>query len=380
MRTESILDNASLVLDDEVIRGHVLVRDGLIAQVGEGRSGIRGAEDLEGDYLTPGLVELHTDNAERHLVPRPGVRWPTMPAILAHDAAIASAGITTVLDAIACGSDHGKAWRKDICDATVDGIVQAREDACLRADHLLHLRCEIVAEDMDEQFGRNIDNPLVRLVSIMDHTPGARQFVDMDRFRQYYKGRHALSDDELESMIRRRRELQDRHAPGRRRKIAEACHARGLTVASHDDATEAHVEEAADLGITISEFPTTVEAAGAARQRGLATIMGAPNLVRGGSHSGNVAAHDLAELGLLDVLSSDYVPVSLMQAVWLLTDGADIDLPRAFRVVAGNPARLLGLNDRGLIAQGLRADLVRVHKAPYGPVIREVWRSGRRVA
>ncbi|MEX0732158.1 MAG: alpha-D-ribose 1-methylphosphonate 5-triphosphate diphosphatase [Aquisalimonadaceae bacterium] len=379
MSSEQILDNASVVLDGEVIHGHVVIRDGHIADVGTGRCNVPHTEDLDGDYLTPGLVELHTDNVERHLIPRPGVRWPTMPGILAHDAAIASAGITTVLDAIACGSDHGKEWRKDICDAVVDGIGEARAAGLLRAEHLLHLRCEVVAPDMPESFARNIDNSLVRLVSIMDHTPGARQFVDMDKFREYYKGKHGLNDAELEAVIAERREMQARYAPIHRDQVVSACRQRNITLASHDDATVEHIEEAVALGVTISEFPTTIAAAETARQRGLATVMGAPNMVRGGSHSGNVAADDLAGLGLLDVMSSDYVPISLMEATWLLNERAGFTLPEAFRVVSGNPARLLGLTDRGEIAAGKRADLARVRKADHGPVVRQVWRQGLRV-
>lgn len=378
--SECIFDNAQIVLEHETVRGHVVVRDGRIADIGQGRNGLAHAQDFDGDYLVPGLVELHTDNVERHLVPRPGVRWPTMPGILAHDADIASAGITTVLDAVACGSDFGKEWRKDICNAAVEGIMEARAADYLRADHMLHLRCEIVAEDMPESFARNIDNPVVRLVSIMDHTPGARQFVDESKFAEYYKGKHGMNDEQLAEMIEKRKETQARFAPAHREQVVAGCHARGITMASHDDATVEHIAEAIAVGITISEFPTTVAAAQAARDNGLATIMGAPNMVRGQSHSGNIAAGELARLGLLDVLSSDYVPISLMQAAWLLNEQTGYSLPEAFQVVSANPARLLGLTDRGSIAQGKRADLVRVRHTEHGPIVRRVWREGRQVA
>lgn len=379
MNREMILDNAKLILDNEVIHGHVVVRNGSITAVGTGRCSVPGAQDLDGDYLTPGLVELHTDNVERHLVPRPGVIWPALSGILAHDAAVASAGITTVLNALACGSDHGKEWRTELCNATVAGISEARQAGHLRADHLLHLRCEIVAPDMPDTFEANVDNSLVRLVSIMDHTPGARQFVDMDKFREYYKGKYGLNNTELERLVAERREMQARFAPANRKQVVDSCRTRNITMASHDDATAEHIREAASMGITISEFPTTVEAAEAAHLYGLSIIMGAPNIVRGGSHSGNVAAEELAERKLLDLLSSDYVPVSLMQAAWLLNERADFTLPEAFRVVTSNPARLLGMADRGEIAAGKQADLVQVHKANHTPIVRQVWRRGQRV-
>jgi len=379
IHSEIILNNARIVLDSEVIEGHVVVRDGKIVDIGHGSSTLPGAQDMAGDYLVPGLVEVHTDNVERHLVPRPGVRWPTMPGILAHDADIINAGITTVLDAVACGSDYGKEYRRDICEAAVAGITEARSAGYLRADHLLHLRCEIAAEDMAGTFERCIDNDMVKLVSIMDHTPGARQFTDLGKFAEYYKGKHGLNDAQLSQMIEKRKEIQARYGPEHQRQVVSGCHERGIKLASHDDATVQHIEEAVSLGVSISEFPTTVEAAEAAHQHGLLTIMGAPNMVRGKSHSGNIAARDLAKLRLLDVFSSDYVPVSLMQAAWLLHDEIGFSVPDAFKVVSANPARLLGLNDCGSIAQGKRADMVRVLRAPHGAVVRRVWKDGRQV-
>ncbi len=380
MTNELILDNARIILRDEVLDGHILVRDGTIAAIDTGRCRSPAARDLDGDFLTPGLVDVHTDNAELHLLPRPGVRWPTRPGVLAHDAAIATAGITTVLDAIACGSDHGKEWRKDIASETVNAISELQRSGHFRADHLLHLRCEIVAEDMAESFTRTVDNPLVRLVSIMDHTPGARQFVDIDKFKLYYRGKHGLDDQQMDEMILTRQRLRAGIAPQQQQLVADTCLSRNITLATHDDATLEHVLEAVRLGARLSEFPTSIEAADSAHQHGLGTIMGAPNLVRGSSHSGNVSARDLAKLGLLDMLTSDYIPASLMQAAWILHSHLGFSLPVAFDTVAGRPAAALGLHDRGQIGVGLRADLVRVHPSIHGPVIRRVWRTGLEIA
>jgi alpha-D-ribose 1-methylphosphonate 5-triphosphate diphosphatase len=162
--------------------------------------------------------------------------------------------------------------------------------------------------------------------------------------------------------------------------IVEHCLARGLSVASHDDATLAHVEESARYGMTIAEFPTTVEAARGSQQQGMKVLMGAPNIVRGGSHSGNVAAADLAAEGLLDILSSDYYPASLLQAAFALAaqDNA-CDLAHAVRMVSLAPARAAGLNDRGEIAVGLRADLVQARSRDGLPVVQQVWREAKRV-
>ena len=163
--------------------------------------------------------------------------------------------------------------------------------------------------------------------------------------------------------------------------IAELAAGRGLALASHDDETPAHVDEAVSLGVSISEFPTTAGAAQAARSHGLSILMGAPNVVRGGSHSGNVGAADLAAAGLLDILASDYVPISMLHAVCLLAEApVGLGLPGAMALVSANPAKAAGLDDRGRIAPGLRADLVRFRLIDGVPHIRAVWRAGKRVA
>lgn len=376
---ERILTNARLVLPDAVVRGTVTLSGGRIADIGEGVSRNAAAEDLDGDYLLPGLVELHTDHVEAHAFPRPGVRWPMMPALLAHDAAIASAGITTVFDAIAIGHDTGKEYRRDLCDDILAALDRATGDTLLRVDHRVHLRCEIAVPGMGEQFARHRAHPRVGLVSVMDHTPGQRQFVSLEKYREYYMGKYAVGPEEMERQIEERLALQAEHAGPHRRLVTAWCRDHGVPLASHDDATEAHVAEAADDGVTLAEFPTTPEAARAARDRGMGTIMGAPNMVRGGSHSGNVSAGDLAGQGLLDVFSSDYVPVSLLDAAWRLCD-VGYTLPRALATVTDTPATLLGLDDRGRLAAGRRADLVRVREADHGPVVRRVWCEGRTVA
>jgi alpha-D-ribose 1-methylphosphonate 5-triphosphate diphosphatase len=175
-------------------------------------------------------------------------------------------------------------------------------------------------------------------------------------------------------------DLQARFAQVHRRRIVERCQARGIAVASHDDTLVEHVEEAVSEGIAISEFPTTMAAAQTARRHGLATVMGAPNVVRGGSHSGNVSALELAKAGLLDVLSSDYVPSSLMMAVFHLVREAGWSLPRAIATVSAAPARAVGLEDRGAIAPGLRADIVRVRLCEALPVPHATYMAGARVA
>jgi alpha-D-ribose 1-methylphosphonate 5-triphosphate diphosphatase len=377
---ELVLDNAVLVLADRVAPGHVVVRDGAIAAVGRGRAGTSGATDLEGDYLLPGLVELHTDNLERHVAPRPGVRWPIDAAVLGHDAQVAAAGITTVCDALAIVDRSDSPVRGDILRDATSAVDRAQTRGLFRAEHFIHLRCEVSYGGVVEATEALMAMPIVRLISLMDHTPGQRQFGSVEQYRAYYQGKFGYSDTEMLVLIERRMDDQRRYATVNRRRLAELCRGRGLALASHDDGTAEHVHEAVELGMTMAEFPTTREAARLAHDRGMGVIMGAPNVVRGGSHTGNISARSLAEDGVLDMLSSDYVPSSLLHAAFLLHSEVGIALPDAVAMVSETPARQLGLDDRGRIDEGRRADLVRVKLVDGMPVARQVWRAGVQVA
>lgn len=380
MRTETVLTNARIVTADAEFEGTVVVRDGRIAEASPGRSNTAGALDLEGDYLLPGLVELHTDNMEKHFAPRPGVKWPSVSAVMAHDTQISAAGITTVYDSLALGDVHGKSDRVQNRERMIEAICGAAGRQLTRAEHRIHLRCEISAEDAVEAVDKWIDLPLVGLVSINDHTPGQRQFLDPEKLKQYYKGKHAMTDEQFEEFSVRVTALHHKNAVRHRNEIVSRAHARALPIASHDDATEAHVREAVANGMTIAEFPTTREAAQASCDAGLAVLVGAPNVVLGGSHSGNIAAIDLLRIGHAEILSSDYVPASLMESLFKLpASDVGITLPQAVRLASLNPARAVGLTDRGEIAADRRADLVRVRTVDNAPVVRAVWREGERV-
>ena len=376
----SVFSNARIVMPDEVVLGTAVVEGGMITAVEPGRAPTRGGEDLDGDYLVPGVVELHTDVLERHAIPRPGVLWPAVPAVLAHDSQLVGAGITTVLDSLAIGYLVDTGQRPRDPRPLVEAIRTARQAGLLRADHYLHMRCEVSTELVVQDFMPFADDPLVRLVSLMDHAPGQRQFVSVAKYREYNQGRFGLTDAQLDALIERRLEEQARYADEHRAAITALCRKHGLPVASHDDATAAHVDEAMQAGAAIAEFPTTLEAAEAAHGYGLAVLAGAPNLVRGHSHSGNVSAAELAARGWLDVLSSDYVPASVLHGAFLLHLHHGMSLPRAIATVSATPARRVGLDDRGAIAPGLRADLARVRVQGDVVAVRGVWCRGERVA
>lgn len=378
MTTESVFSNARIVLQNEVLNGSLVVRDGRIAEIARGNTAT--GEDFGGDYLIPGLIELHTDHLEAHYSPRPGVRWNTTAAIQAHDSQVASSGITTVFDCLRMGADEDGGFATGEMREMADALEAAGREDRLKADHLIHLRCEVSAANVLDDFSDFEDDPQVRLVSLMDHSPGQRQFQTMDQYTLYYKTKRGLSDEAFAEFVRRRQEASARYSRRHRDQIAAHCRQQGITIASHDDATLDHVEESIAHGVKLAEFPTSIEAARASHVAGLSVLMGAPNIVRGKSHSGNVSARTLAGHGILDVLSSDYVPLSLIHAPFLLSEGDEgVSLPRAIAMVTATPARTVGLDDRGSIRPGLRADLVRVRHATGVPIVRSVWREGRRV-
>lgn len=377
---QRVIRNARIVAAGETFTGCALLAGDTIRAVDRGGSTLPDAEDWEGDWLLPGLVELHTDNLEKHLVPRPGVIWNATSATVMHDAQCAAAGITTVLDSIVIGDMDNGGTRSQTYEVSIEALHACRGANLMRVEHLLHLRCEVSAPDLAETFERYAADPLVELVSVMDHTPGQRQWRDLDKYRRYTERNGSLRDAEYERLVQERTQLQARYAAAQRAQVVAGCHARAIPLASHDDTEVAHVEQARAEQVAISEFPTTLRAAEAARAAGMAIVMGGPNLVKGGSHSGNVAAAELAERGLLDIVSSDYVPCSLLQSAFLLRDQLGWALPRAVAAVSRNPARALGFEDRGELAPGQRADILRVKETGGMPVVRATWCRGERAA
>ena len=372
----TVLDNARLVLPDAVIDGHVVIAGDRIHAIGAGRSRLPQALDCDGDLLLPGFVELHTDNLEKHLLPRPGVLWPTRLAVLAHDAQLLAAGITTACDALSVGDTEVDSVRVRTLAAAHRELAAARNAGLLRVGHFLHLRAELPFAGLMTALTPLVDDPALRLLSLMDHTPGQRQFRDLARYCAYYDIDPERFDGGIDALLDARRAQQAEHCPSNLRSVVALAQARGLRLASHDDTETADIAEAVAYGATISEFPTTLPAAQAARDAGLCVVAGAPNLVRGGSHSSNVAAIHLARADCLDVLSSDYVPCSLLQAIAVLRCDAGWSLPRAVQAATLAPARALGFADRGALAPGMRADLLRVGDDDQHPHVRNVWVGG----
>lgn len=376
---EQAFRNALVVTAEEAFLGSILVRDGKVAAVDRGRSG-RG-DDLEGDVLMPGVIDLHTDSLEKHFFPRPNIDWNPVSAAVTHDGCCLSVGVTTVFDSLSIGAFNPSASRDQENQVRLaDGVLAARDAGMLKGDHRLHWRCETPADDLPERLERLAGHRLTSLFSLMDHTPGQRQYRNLERHLANWRA-NGMSAEAADRRLAEIRERQARNAAKHRRLVAKIARDCGAPLASHDDEDAAHIDEAADLGATVAEFPVTVEAARRARERDMIVVMGGPNLIRGGSYSGNVPAAELAQADLLDAFASDYVPRSLIECAFALAEPRfGWDLPRAVALVTDAPARAAQLADRGRIEAGRRADLVRVSTKGGLPVVRGVWVEGVRAA
>lgn len=377
MTLEIVLTNARLILPEAEMEGTLILRDGRIADIQPGRAHHPSALDCEGEIIIPGVVDVHTDNLERQVQPRANARWPAVSAFIAHDAQCAAAGVTTVLDALCLGDLGFDQGRDQTFHDGVRDLTALHDQPFMKAEHLLHLRCELPARDMPGLLEGVADHPLIAMVSLMDHSPGVGQYRDLARYRAMRIRQTRMTDAEVEIRILKlqaqRAELRERQ----RRLVIDRFAGRNIPLASHDDEDASEVRRNAEDGIRVSEFPVTMEAAAEAARIGVGVIAGSPNIVRGGSHSGNVAAMDLVRAGAVHVLASDYVPPALIEAAFLIA--AEIGLPRAIATITSAPAAMCSLTDRGRLEPGLRADLVLLGHYGAMPVVRQVWRNGARV-
>lgn len=235
MSAEQIFTNANVVLADEVIQGTVVIKDGVITAIDAGNSMNPAALNLHGEYLIPGLVELHTDNLEKHMSPRPAVAWPTIAAMISHDNQIASAGITTVFDAISIGDISPKSTRLANLTPMIEALDYSQKHGLTRSEHKLHFRCEVAHPETWEIFNANIGNEHVGLVSLMDHTPGQRQFEEMSHYRVYYRQKYGLTADEMSAFEARQIANAEQYSEKYRLDIADFCRRNQIVMASHDD-------------------------------------------------------------------------------------------------------------------------------------------------
>lgn len=376
-RAATLIRDARIVTPTGIVDGGLAIEEGRIVGFSTAREG----QSLGGAFVIPGIVDVHTDHVERHTHPRVGVIWDFLPALLAHDAVVVSGGTTTVFDSLSVGASMQKQERRELLQPLVAAIADAVARDLFRAEHLLHLRCEISDPATPALVDATIGLPITRLVSVMDHTPGDRQSPDVEKW--FWHMIRDMEVDEAEGRVMMH-ELFDRsvaHGASVRAHCIATARRKRIPLMSHDDASMAHVDQARAEGCAISEFPTTLEAAQRARDLGLTVVAGAPNYLRGGSQSGNVAVAELLANGLVDVLASDYIPRSPLDAAFRIAADKALphDLPAALDMVTRAPAHLAGLKDRGVIELGARADLVAVRVDRGQPLVQAVWRNGRQV-
>ena len=379
---QTVLTNAQIVLADAVIRGSVVIEDDTIRMVDESQAN-GSAIDIGGDFIIPGIIDIHTDNLEKHYFPRPLIDWNPASATIAHDGVCIASGVTTVFDSLSLGvgAASGEARDLDNLRKLIDGIETADETGALRAQHFIHWRCELPGPTLAAQLEEFLPRRHTRLASLMDHTPGQRQYKNLDFFLDRTWRREGMSEAAIAARLDKRREDQARHVSSNRPLLAQLASAQGIPLATHDDETAEHIADAHAVGARIAEFPVTLEAAEEARRLGMVNIMGGPNLIRGGSYSGNVSSAELEDAGLLDGFASDYVPRSLIECAFRLADDEfGRSLPDSVASVTRVVAQAVGLTDRGEIAPGKRADVVRVSLHGGLPVVRSVWVAGQRVA
>lgn len=353
------LSDFILVLPDRVVpNGSLLVEDGRISEIRDyavGR-GIRGNSHT----LFPGFIDMHGDMIELELEPRVRVDFPMEVALASLDSRLAAAGITTAYAAVSFsrGARDGERRSFEHTSRVIRDLDEARGDC--RVDHRIHARFDITFDDAVGVLAGLLEAESVDLVSLMDHTPGQGQYRNLEIHIRNKAAHHGVSEAEARQMVTTA--IAERTRPqdvllANMAEVAGMCRAKGVALASHDDDTIDKANLMADLGAVISEFPVTLEAAETAAARGMMTAMGAPNAMRGQSYSGNLSAREAHGRGLLQILAADYHPGAILAAVRTLSETDSDGLAGASRLASANPARALGLTDRGEVSVGKSADL-----------------------
>ena len=360
------LSNLSLVLPDRVVEdGALRIEGDRIAEIAE--HPVPEGMDCHGGLLFPGFIDMHGDMIEIEMEPRARVDFPMQVALSHLDARLAAAGVTTAYAAVSFSRavKSGDPRSFEHTSQTIRAL-HALRGHC-RVDHRIHARFDITFDNAVEVLAKLIEDEQVDLVSVMDHTPGQGQYRDIERHINVIAARDGISETQARQIVATR--IAERTRPqevvlDNLRRVSELCRTHGVALASHDDDTVEKAHLMAEMGAVISEFPVVFEAAEVAAERGLYNAMGAPNAMRGQSYSGNLSAREAHSKGLLHILAADYHPAAMLEAVMILAESDPNGLPGAAALVTANPAKALGLTDRGRIEPGLRADLALVERGP----------------
>ncbi|WP_449355082.1 phosphonate metabolism protein PhnM [Virgibacillus natechei] len=369
-----IIHNGKVITEEAIREGHAVITQGETIQgiIPEGEiSSFQEAEliDANGGYISPGFIDIHSDYIETIASPRPTSMMDFDISLREAEKILISHGITTMFHSLSFYREdvfnHKPMRRPENVQRMVDAIDRTHQDLHL-IRHRLHARFEMDNLDEVHQLIQNIEDDKVHLLSFMDHTPGQGQYRDLEVYRETLQGYRELSDNDVQTIIKER-QTSEVITMEKVKEIVALAMNKGIAVASHDDDNIQKLELVKSFGTTISEFPITLEVAKKARELGLATIVGAPNVLLGGSHSGNLAAAEAIAHHCADILCSDYYPAALLHAIFDLHEKHGNDLHHMFMMVTQNPAKAVQMDDEiGSIRMGKKADLLVIERMEDG--------------
>ncbi|MES9927756.1 MAG: alpha-D-ribose 1-methylphosphonate 5-triphosphate diphosphatase [Candidatus Thiodiazotropha sp. 6PDIVS] len=372
---KTCLTHARVVLPDDILNDVALIiEDGIISAIDPQSTAADEIIDLDGKLLMPGMIDLHCDALEKEVEPRPNVHFPLDFACAQADKRNAAAGITTVYHALSFANDELGVRNNEFAAQIARAVHEWKPHGLV--DNRVHCRYEITDESGLAILKELLQEQSMHLISMMDHTPGQGQFKDMAAYQDYLTRTYKKTADEVTVIVERKLEAAT-GAFQRMVELADAAHSAEISVASHDDDSIERISTMSDIGADISEFPINLEAALAAKEAGMSTIFGAPNILRGKSQSGSMKAIDAIHHQVADCLCADYAPATLIVAVIRISEFTDLNLPEALRLVTANPAKAAKLSDRGTIEVGKRADLIAMSEPGGLPQITDVWVHGK---
>ena len=381
-----LITNGQIITPVGILAGYeILIEHDRIKQIAKreaiSRESFDVVIDANGGYITPGFVDIHTDYIEQIAAPRPRVLMDFDLALKETEKIVVNQGITTMFHSLSLykGGEFGQKAIRML--ENVDKFAKLIENTHTSQHlirHRFHARLEIDNIEAVPYLKRYIEQKQVQLISFMDHTPGQGQYRDLEIYREAMKGHNHLTDEEV-AQVMKNHETKERLTFKGLKEIADLAKASNVAVASHDDDELAKIDLVKHFHTSISEFPITIEVAQKAKASGLYTVAGAPNVLLGGSHSGNLSAIDAIKEEVIDILCSDYYPASLLHAVFKLHQQYGYDLAAMIKLVTINPAKAVGMaQEIGSIEAGKKADLLIIEQVEGDyPVITHTFVDGK---
>lgn len=379
---KTLIKNGNIILPDRVdYGGSVLIGDGRILKINTAdESEADEVIDASGRFVMPGMIDIHSDMIESYIQPRSTALMDFSMGFMEAERVLTMCGITTMFHSISMykeGAWDVKEIRRPSCVKKLVKLVSDYQKGMRLIRHRYHLRYEIDNIECYDEVKQMLEEKTVNLLSFMDHSPGQGQYRDLEIYRKHLEeGINEVSDAEFEEIVRREKE-KDSLSFRQLKEMADLARSNGVSVASHDDDSVEKLQVNREFGVKISEFPVTLDIAREAVKQGFLTVLGAPNILLGGSHSGNLSAVDAIRAGAASILVSDYYPQALLQAVFRLYRDGELPLWEATALVTKNPAEAVGMDGEiGTIEEGKKADLLIVSDEHAFPAVEKVFVDG----